>query len=1011
LFSRSLVIKLGVITLLSLISCNLSLRAQDASQMGISNLQLTVGDLVSKGQFEEAIPLLEELVFRIEGAEDATVKLDFPLFILGVANIQVYVNNNDREALSLALNWFDKLEENYKDSPKLKDALMKKVDVLLILDRDDDAIELIQQLIGNHFSFRLNRKETSNLLVRLTRIFYGKQEWEKGLPVFKQLIETGDNREDKAWGAAASFEAYSNLEQYDNVMTILPSLAYESKVRYIYRLNVAMLKTSDQMVEEKRFADATILLNLIKTNDTIIAYHETAIERKKTRIQLIASLGRKTEETEMLNQEITNHESTLDKLRDLPTLRTDLLLRRARNYTQTGRNYEAFWMFYDLMRENPEDKQIESFTYAAYTSALTLKKYELSVDIGKAYREEFPEGEYYSAVTLGVVNTMRDQRISTEYVQISKDFIDAYPRKDRQCHEVAANLLTIWSSYMIQDGQFEAIVAQLKQWFQMHANSPFEDGLYYWIGLAYLQLGEYKNAVSNFTKVLELYPDSAYAEDSLMRTGVSCFYDSMFDQSKSAFYKYTELYPEGYAIDQVFYFLGELEKITRNYELALQHLKKADELTEAQAVHDSCAFSIGEIYEQQKRYDLMVETFKNYLERFGSTSRATDAIYELGRGYEFLSQPSEMLSLYRDYIERYTSDPNNAGVDTLIEGFAEKYETNKTLLIKTVEFLDRLENDIDFRTQIVTDRGFLFEYFFNNKDVDQYLYNRLRTHPEFNEQLINDLSPIDNLTSIYRKQLAIYPKETPEQFFRAQLGKFQNQGTRIGTTRMLMGLYRSDIVLEPPQPYNQAFLDEVTPRLILYIADYARTANPNFAIEAWNTLLRRYPANDAAIVAYMRLADVSAQSNKFDEAIAYLKKVREQFPGTPKLPAIVLRQGELYTLKGDTESAREEYKYILSVPAWRGILHAQALFQIGESYMAEGEYGTAHGYFERTFVAYLHFSKWAANAYFEDAKALIALNQKEDAIATLTEALEILPKDTPDELMQSIRDTLNQLNT
>lgn len=998
-------------TLISLMGCQLCLRAQDVSQMGISNLQLIAGDLVSKGEFEKAIPLLEELVFRIEGSNDTTVELDFPLFILGVAHIQLYISSKERGVLDSALAWFDKLEKDYPDSPQLKNALIKKVDVLLILERNDEAIELIRQLLGNEFSFRLNRKETSDLLVSLTRIFYSKKEWEKGLPIFKRLIEAADNPEDKAWGAAACFEAYSHLEQYDNVMTILPALAKESKIRYMYRLNVAMLKTSDQMVEKKRFTDAAILLNLIKTNDVIIDYHEASIGKKKARIEFITSLGRETEETEILRQEITNHEATLEKLRDLPTLRTDLLLRRARNYTQTERHYEAFWMFHDLMKENPDDKQIEFFTYAAYTGALELKKHETSIEVGKTYREQFPEGRFYSSVTLGVVNTLRDQRLSTEYAQISKDFIDAYPHSDRECHEVAANLLAIWSEYMIQDGQPEAVIAQLNNWLQLHRDSIFQDGLYYWLGLAHLQLGEYTDAVLNFGKVLELHPESGYAEDSLMRTGVSYFYANRFDQSKEAFYNYTETYPEGYVIDQVFYFLGELEKIGKNYALALQHLKKADELTRLQEIHDSCAFSTGEIYEKQQRYDKMVETFKNYLERFGNTRKATDAIYQLGRSYEFLSRPGEMITLYRNYIERYASDSNNAGVDTLIESFAEKYQTNQTLLVKTVEFLDRLENDRAFRTQIVTDRGFLFEYFFNNKTVDQYLYNRLRTHPEFNEQLVEDLSPIDELTSIYYEQLAQYPQETPAEFFRKQLETFQRQGNRMGTARMLMGLYRSGVVVKPKQPYDQAFLDEITPRLILYVADYERTGNLDFAVEAWNTVLRRFPRDDASIVAYMRLADVSAQRKDFDTAIDYLKQVRTQFPGTPKLPAIVLRQGELYTLKGDTESAREEYKYILSVPAWRGILHAQALFQIGESYMAEREYGTAHGYFERTFVAYSHFAEWAANAYLKDAEALVALNQKEDAIATLTEALETLPQNAPDELLQPIRDKLSQLTS
>ena len=41
----------------------------------------------------------------------------------------------------------------------------------------------------------------------------------------------------------------------------------------------------------------------------------------------------------------------------------------------------------------------------------------------------------------------------------------------------------------------------------------------------------------------------------------------------------------------------------------------------------------------------------------------------------------------------------------------------------------------------------------------------------------------------------------------------------------------------------------------------------------------------------------------------------------------------------------------------------------------------------------------------------MALNQKEDAIATLTEALEVLPQNAPDELLQPIRDKLSQLTS
>ena len=94
--------------------------------------------------------------------------------------------------------------------------------------------------------------------------------------------------------------------------------------------------------------------------------------------------------------------------------------------------------------------------------------------------------------------------------------------------------------------------------------------------------------------------------------------------------------------------------------------------------------------------------------------------------------------------------PNNDGVDALIESYAGKYHKNKTLLTRTVAYFDRLESDLDFRTKIITDRGFLFEHFYVNPDIDQPLYNKLRRDPAFTDALVEDMSPIQDDYSIAR---------------------------------------------------------------------------------------------------------------------------------------------------------------------------------------------------------------------------------------------------------------------
>jgi len=310
---------------------------------------------------------------------------------------------------------------------------------------------------------------------------------------------------------------------------------------------------------------------------------------------------------------------------------------------------------------------------------------------------------------------------------------------------------------------------------------------------------------------------------------------------------------------------------------------------------------------------------------------------------------------------------------------------------------------------MVTDRGALFEEFYLNPDLEQSLYNDLRMHPAFTDALVEDLSPIAEVTSVFLDQLADYPKETPSDFFKRKLSEYQTAKERIGEARMLMGLYRSGVELDPSKPFDSAFLQQLTPRLLLYVADYSRLRNLDFAVETWTVLLEKYPDDDATIVAYIRLADVSAELGELNGALVYLEAILENFAGSPQIPMVILRQGELMTQLGRNREARDKYQYILRVPEWRGELHARALLQTGDAFMAEQSYAEAHGFYERTFLGYSHMAEWAAKAYLADAKALVALGDPAGAKATLTEAATELEGTAPAELYKQIQDELSAL--
>ena len=49
-------------------------------------------------------------------------------------------------------------------------------------------------------------------------------------------------------------------------------------------------------------------------------------------------------------------------------------------------------------------------------------------------------------------------------------------------------------------------------------------------------------------------------------------------------------------------------------------------------------------------------------------------------------RPSEMLKMYYDNIEKFGNDPSNAGVDTLLEKYAKKYNEYDVLTETPLDF-------------------------------------------------------------------------------------------------------------------------------------------------------------------------------------------------------------------------------------------------------------------------------------------------------------------------------------
>ena len=71
-----------------------SINAQKYSQMAFSEVKEQATQLVQSGNLSDALPILRELVNRVEDAKESGFEIDYPIFLIGSAHIQNFIKNN-----------------------------------------------------------------------------------------------------------------------------------------------------------------------------------------------------------------------------------------------------------------------------------------------------------------------------------------------------------------------------------------------------------------------------------------------------------------------------------------------------------------------------------------------------------------------------------------------------------------------------------------------------------------------------------------------------------------------------------------------------------------------------------------------------------------------------------------------------------------------------------------------------------------------------------------------------
>ncbi len=380
--------------------------AQNPGDMPLRQVIAQAQDLIGKGDFAGASPFLDELEIRFQDEKDPQVEkiLQQFGFVRGIGYLQSFAKEGDQDYLGRAAKAFGFFAEQFPTDPKAVMAMQKRTDCLRALHEWKEAARVIETLLDKNQPYRkqiLKRSELLSLFFGRAQCYHIEQDWVKGEPAFRSLLQFADAAKDEdraAYAVSCLTEMFVQTKRIDEVFPLLPRLSGDTPARYDLRLNVNLMQGAEQLSQAERHVEASLFYSLTMTTEEIQSFYterQKRLQNELSRLEQFLALrgaGLPSRRLEILKEKsndlamrLTNANGSLKLVNDTPSFTTTLRWRKSDNFQSTQRDWEAFWGFYWLYKDFPDHDSVENFIYAAFASANKVKHREKSIELGEEY--------------------------------------------------------------------------------------------------------------------------------------------------------------------------------------------------------------------------------------------------------------------------------------------------------------------------------------------------------------------------------------------------------------------------------------------------------------------------------------------------------------------------------------------------------------------------------------------------------------------------------------------------
>ena len=899
----------------------------DYSTEGISGVVASADQMLQAGDYEGAIPALEEVIRRtidltdpkgVETLQNCRYQLGLAMFQTGRVSggmeiLEEYLQTEPRNQEPMALRM---MAQGYLESQE-----WEKVEETVIKLMDQPHLQKEDLLIGN---------------LLLGQALFRQEKWVDSVKPLTYAAEKSNDEHIKRVSGIMVVRAMVGAGNWDELFTWIPRL-YRTDAKYDITLNLTLMnagkaqfeRASDEDEAEditKAYLNSLLLYRMVLPREDLIGFANTQLEGLLKKLTTAETSGVNESAIEQLEKEISDLKASVTVLKELPPYEDEVAFRVGQIYADVKRYWEGYVIFENLYANDSASTIGEA---SMLQSVLVL--YDAGEeDRGDArviqYLDERPDGIYARLLlSMMVRNNLVKKNFDTVIGLLGYLGAMSSPPNQEEKNLVAD------INYMGAFGYFQkweyALAAQMftiiLDDFQ---NSPHFSNALYFRGLSYMMTGKYEFALADFREYQNKNSQGEHYAVSMFREAVCLFGLERSAESEVIFSRFIDAYPNDELISEAYSMRGDIESAKEasrddpyTLDRALVDYRQAIDKASDPLQASYPAFQAAKVFKLESKWQEIIDLMNYYLDRWEDIADVAEAVYWIGQSQIELGEVPEAVAAYIESIERFGNDTSKQGVDKII-----------VELVKVSKF--------------------------NMSEEDR-------------EGLAVKLK---------LKQTAIDYEKDAVLRLRLQVLQSLLQGEDIAAAL-------GSELLESQQDLKVA-----TPVSLALMCDAAVASSDTEQMQRLSDyFIETYEESDLLWHAYRAKTSKLKEEGDLQAVLDSVEDAQGLFGAESYMGwAQLTKASTLFKMK-EYDEAEDAYNMVMGVSEWRGPVFAEAMYGMGMCRMAKGDLETAHTFFQRTYLLFKSYADgdWAAKGYLAAADSLIKMDRRDDAIKTLQEML------------------------